>query len=293
MLERGYIRIPRALFDSAEWKERRVFSHFEAILWLYEQAAYTSGRSISLKGVAVTLQRGQLVTTIRFLADLWGWGKSTVSRFLHDLRDSNRDSICIEIGTINGTSATLITICNYDGNANEVIIYGTDCGTQNGTPSGTENGTIYVNKDFVIQLKKEHTHNLIELFTKSCASVHKERDQARALYEELASRGCFEKNGECYQIGIGMRLIGYMWSRFRNLQYRMIFPLTLHQANTICEKYAVEDVVKVLERMANTVDLEKQRKSVFHTLEQWLQTDFDRIKKSESNQKIYPAQWGS
>ena len=98
MLERGYIRIPRALFDSAEWKERRVFSHFEAILWLYEQAAYTSGRSINLKGIAITLQRGQLVTTIRFWADLWGWGKSTVSRFLHDLRDCARAGGCGAVG---------------------------------------------------------------------------------------------------------------------------------------------------------------------------------------------------
>lgn len=294
MLERGYIRIPRALFDSAEWREKRVYSHFEAILSLYEQAAYTQGRSVNLKGIIVTLNRGQLVTTIRLLADLWSWSKSTVSRFLHDLRDNNRDSICIEIGTINGTGATLITICNYDGNANEVVVYGTTNGRTNGTECGTTNGTaIYIeNKDYEIQYKKEHTHILIELFTKSCASVHKERNNTFALYTELANRGCFEKGGDCYQIGIGMRLIGYMWSRFKTLQSRMTFPLTLHQANTICEKYAIEDIVKVLERMANTVDLEKQRKSIYHTLEQWLLTDFDRKSKSETAKKhIYPATW--
>ena len=298
-MERGYIRIPRALFDSAEWRERRIFSRFEAILSLYEQAAYINNRTVYWKGYSIVLKRGQLVTTLRQLAELWSWSKSKVARFLRELSDSERDNVQIIIGsalgttngttsgTEYGTAATLVTICNYDGNADEVFI----CGTTSGTTSGTEYGTYIENKDIEIQIKKEHTHNLIELFTKSCASVHKERERARALYEELASRGCFDKGGECYQIGIGMRLIGYMWSRFRTLQYRMTFPLTLAQANTICDKYAVEDIVKVLERMANTVDLEKQRKSVFHTLEQWLQTDFSRLKKSELNQNVYPAKW--
>ena len=142
MLDRGYIRIPRLLFQSLEWKEKRVYSRFEAILSLYEQAAYTNGRFVNLKGYAVSLERGQLVTTIRLLADMWSWSKSKVLRFLHELRDSKRDTFRIKIETINGTSATLVTICNYDGNENEVVINGTNNGTQLETEFGTAKRTL-------------------------------------------------------------------------------------------------------------------------------------------------------
>ena len=290
MLDRGYIRIPRLLFQSAEWKERRVYSHFEAILSLYEQAAYTNGRFVNSRGYAVSLERGQLVTTIRLLADLWGWSKSKTSRFLLDLRDSNRDTFRIKIETINGTSATIVTICNYDGNEDEVVINGTQLGTQIGTECGTAIGTLYKGNKEVIQYQEENTHNLISKFVNSCASVHKNRETTYALYCELAGRRCFEAGGECYNIGLGMRLIGKMWERFSTLQRRMVFTLTLHQANTICEKFDAKDIMRVLERMANTVDLEKKRKSVYHTLNQWLIADFEVKKKSEQQkQHVYPG----
>lgn len=292
MLERGYIRIPRALFDSVEWKEEREYSRFEAILSLYEQAAYTKGRYVNLKGYGVTLDRGQLVTTIRTLADLWQWSKSKVSRFLHEMRDSKWDSFRIKVETINATGATLVTICNYDGNADEVILNEAGYGTENGTESGTTNGTLIYkeNKDIEIQYKKENTHKLIELFTKSCASVHSEREHTYAIFQELESRGCFNKDGDCYNIGLGMRLVGYMWRRFFTIQMRMSFPLTLYQANSICESFQTDDVVRVLERMANTVGLEKKRKSVYHTLRQWLIADFEVVRKQEEKRKhIYPS----
>lgn len=296
MLDRGYIRIPRALFDSAEWKEHREFSRFEAILSLYEQASYTNGRYVNLKGYGVTLDRGQLITTIRILADLWNWSKSKVSRFLHEMRDSKWDSFRIKVETINGTSATLVTICNYDGNADELRIAGTDVGTDVGTASGTTNGTpLYIeNKDIEIQIeiqyKEVNTHKLIELFTKSCACVHSEREHTYAIYRELESRGCFEKDRECYNIGLGMRLVGYVWRRFVTIQKRMAFPLTPYQANSICAVFDSDDVVRVLERMANTVGLEKKRKSVYHTLRQWLEADYEVVRKQKEKTKhIYPS----
>ena len=281
MLDKGYLRIPRLFFQSIEWKEKRVFSHFEAILSLYEQAAYTNERFVNIKGYEVSISRGQLVTTIRILAEQWNWSKSKVSRFLQNLQDTNRGSFRIEIEKIGGTIATLITICNYDGNEDAILI--------NGTASGTASGTLY-NKDIERKYKDINTHNLIELFTSSCARVHEERDKTELIYNELRSRGCFNLNGECFNIGKGMVLIGLMWGRFVTLQRRMIFPLTYHQANSICEKFNLEDIVRVLERMANSVDLEKKRKSVFHTLQQWLMADYDlKKKKEEANKHIYPG----
>lgn len=292
MLDKGYIRIPRKLFQSPEWKEKRVYSRFEAILSLYEQAAYTSGRFINLKGYAVSLERGQLVTTIRLLADIWGWSKSKVSRFLCELRDNSRDTFRINIETINGTSATLVTICNYDGNAAEVILSGTNGESIIGTAFETNFGTsIYKeSKDIEIQYEKENTHTLIESFIKSCARVHKERNTTHALFNELLKRGCFGQEGDCYKMGLGMLLIGNLWSRFVTLQKKMEFPMTLSQANDICSKFDFKDIMRVLERMANTVGIEKQRKSVYHTLKQWLLSDFEVKEKLKQNRKhIYPS----
>lgn len=291
MLDRGYIRIPRLLFQSDEWKEKRVYSRFEAILSLYEQATYINGRAVNSRGYTVSLERGQLVTTIRILAELWGWSKSKVSRFLQDMRNGKRDSFRINIETINGTSATLITICEYDGNENEVVVNGTINGTQCGTMFGTNNGTLYKeSKDIKESYREIDTHNLIYLFTNSCARVHAERETTYALYQELQSRGCFAKGGECYNLGFGMRLIGHMWERFYTLQMRMILPMTLQQATSLCDKYDHNDIARVLERMANTVGLEDKRKSVYHTLRQWLLSDYQYLdKQKKDNEHIYPG----
>lgn len=292
MLEKGYIRIPRLLFQSSEWKEKRVFSRFEAILSLYEQASYTNGRLIQSRGLSITLERGQLITTVRVLADLWCWSKSKVSRFLHELRDSKRDTFRINIDTINGTSATLVTICNYDGNATEVVINGTNVEGIVGAVSDANCGTLnnIVNKDIERKYSKINTHTLISLFTESCARVHEERSETEDIFNELRSRGCFSNGGDCYKIGLGMILIGQMWGRFITMQRRMTYPMTLHQANSICEQFQFADIIRVLERMANTVDLEKRRKSIYHTLRQWLLTDYELKKKSEDARRhIYPG----
>lgn len=65
---KGYLRIPRALFQTEEWQRPREFSRFEAILSLFEQASYVDGRQVQMARGVVTLQRGQLITTLRFLA---------------------------------------------------------------------------------------------------------------------------------------------------------------------------------------------------------------------------------
>ena len=128
------------------------------------------------------------------------------------------------------------------------------------------------------------------MFTNSCACVHEERETTYEIFQELYARKCFSPDGDCFNIGFGMRLIGVMWSRFYTLQKRMKFPMTLHQANAICEKFDHKDIIRVLERMANTVGLETKRKSVYHTLRQWLFADYEVVRKQkEKSSHIYPA----
>ncbi len=147
MVKRGYVKVPRSVFQSEEWMEKRSFSRFEAMMSLYEQAAYTDGRLVHVRGVDVLLRRGQTVVSIRGLADLWRWGISSEDRFLKKIRDEKRDDLRIDINTVSGTVCLIVTVCElYDYGDNStmcgtVLGRGTATGTEGDAVSGTATGT--------------------------------------------------------------------------------------------------------------------------------------------------------
>ena len=147
MVKRGYVKVPRSVFQSEEWMEKRSFSRFEAMISLYEQAAYTDGRLVHVRGVDVLLRRGQTVVSIRGLADLWRWGISSEDRFLKKIRDEKRDDLRIDINTVSGTVCLIVTVCElYDYGDNStmcgtVLGRGTATGTEGDAVSGTATGT--------------------------------------------------------------------------------------------------------------------------------------------------------
>lgn len=110
----GYVKVPRELFASDEWAEKRKFSRIEAQIDLLQSASYTDGRVIHCATGDVELKRGQLLTSMRYLADRWMWSTATVYRYLQTLRNAPRNSIRIQIETTVETGKTLITICDFD-----------------------------------------------------------------------------------------------------------------------------------------------------------------------------------
>ena len=110
----GYIKIPRDLFASAEWLTPRIFGKVDAQLDLLQLATYTEERIIRLKSGDVTLRRGQLLTTMRHLAERWGWSAASVHRFLSSLREVREGCIRLLIETTPSEGKTLITIVDYD-----------------------------------------------------------------------------------------------------------------------------------------------------------------------------------
>ena len=98
-----FIIVPRDLFRDEALDEGR-FSRREALLDLIQQANYTEGKEVRIKGGVVTLQRGQLVASVRFLALRWGWSTGRVAKVLEDFVREQR------LTRINST----ITILNYD-----------------------------------------------------------------------------------------------------------------------------------------------------------------------------------
>lgn len=110
----GYIKIPRDLFASEEWLTPRIFGKVDAQLDLLQMATYAEERIIHCKSGDVTLRRGQLLTTMRSLAERWGWSAASVYRFLSSLREWREGCIRIRIETTPTDGKTLVTIVDYD-----------------------------------------------------------------------------------------------------------------------------------------------------------------------------------
>lgn len=103
----GSVMISRALWDDPAFK-RQPLTEREAFIWLIMEARWRGGER-RIGHEVIELERGQLAASVRFIADAWGWPKSTVSRYLDRLVSRgmiNRDS--------SGTATGVLTLCNYD-----------------------------------------------------------------------------------------------------------------------------------------------------------------------------------
>lgn len=126
LMERGWQEHP--LFDGEPYSLR------DAWEWLIANACYKDVRR-QINGTFITLKRGQLSYSVRFLAEKFLWSKSKVDRFLKKLKTETM------IGTAVGTGQLIITICNYNDyqtldKNNETVI-----GTVDGTRAGHERDT--------------------------------------------------------------------------------------------------------------------------------------------------------
>lgn len=110
----GYVKLWRGWRDNDIF--RGEFSRADAWVWLIENAAWKETRA-RIKGDSVTLQRGELSFSQRFMAEKWGWSKSRVDRFIADLREEGMIETRAKIGATAGHNAgqgqSIITICNY------------------------------------------------------------------------------------------------------------------------------------------------------------------------------------
>jgi hypothetical protein len=130
MSARGSFRVQRDVFDlpvlSGEPFDRRA-----AWLWLLSEAAWDN-RIVERAGRSIKLMRGQLVHSLRFIADQWKWEYKRVDRFLEKLRNHGMIRLQSDMG------GTVVTVIDYD------RLQGEKAGQQrdsNGTVSGTMNGT--------------------------------------------------------------------------------------------------------------------------------------------------------
>ncbi|MBG1188804.1 DnaD domain-containing protein [Staphylococcus aureus] len=103
----GWISIDRSIQNHWLFKEKRTFSKFEAWIYLLMEANHSEAK-VSIGNQIVTVERGQRLTSILTLSDLFNWSRFKVKTFL-DLLESDG---MLEVKTT--SKYTLITIVNYD-----------------------------------------------------------------------------------------------------------------------------------------------------------------------------------
>ena len=102
----GTINIARDLWDDAAFQDEP-FSEREAWVWLIAEASWKP-RERRVGKVVVSLSRGQLAHSTRYLADIWKWSHAKVRRLLDRLERRNM------IRREPGTGVTVISIIKYD-----------------------------------------------------------------------------------------------------------------------------------------------------------------------------------
>ena len=140
----GFVSIERSLFDHWIWKGNEPFDKRSAWVDLIGMAAYRDHAGKDDKGNMTVIRRGEIHTSMLYLADRWKWDRRKVKRFLQCLA---MDGMLSFNSTTNGTKGgTTITLENYDFYQRKRTTDGTHDGTPDGTYHGTPDGT-YQNKD--------------------------------------------------------------------------------------------------------------------------------------------------
>ena len=103
----SYYRMARGWMEHPMFGRPQPLCRQAAWAWCIEHACWKN-RRVNIKGKTLTLRRGQLVASQRYLAKAWRWSRPKVERYLCVLRAEQ----AIETGTEAGE--TILTICNYE-----------------------------------------------------------------------------------------------------------------------------------------------------------------------------------
>ena len=86
MAEKGFIKLSRKFFDNVLWNEKRNYSKAEAWIDLLQMARFDiKPEKVMVKMNLITINRGELRASQRFLSVRWSWSLGKVNRFLNVL----------------------------------------------------------------------------------------------------------------------------------------------------------------------------------------------------------------
>jgi hypothetical protein len=147
-MKSNFVKIPQCVFSSDIWKERRIFSKFEALADMYQSADFKSR---------------ELTASFRSLADRWGWCIGKVQWFISTL-----------------SRGGYITV-RTDGKITKIIVSDTPTDTPNDTPNDTPTDTIsraYKNDNILSCLNNDS----------SLRSESKDKENISSLRSEIKKR---------------------------------------------------------------------------------------------------------
>ena len=129
MAAKNWLKIDTSVLEGDVWGEK--FSKVEAYIYLVKTARWQKNET---EKNGIIFGTGQLVTSYRELADIWGWKRSSVERFCKSLIE--RKIIEIESDKKSKTYSC-VTIVNMKCETTIEHKWDTS-GTPNGTPNGTQ-----------------------------------------------------------------------------------------------------------------------------------------------------------
>lgn len=102
----GSVRIARSLFDDAAFKDEPMTER-EAFIWMIMEASFKA-RERRVGSVSVSLERGQMAASTRFMATAWRWSEARVRRYLERLKNRRMVTCKTDAGI------TVVTVCKYE-----------------------------------------------------------------------------------------------------------------------------------------------------------------------------------
>jgi hypothetical protein len=139
MSDRGVFAVDRRIFDHPVFA-LEPFTEREAWIWMIGAAAWKPQR-VRVGHHVISLERGQLAFSTRFLATKFKWSHGKIIRFLKRLETETM------VSTLATRETTQITICNYNKYA-----FGRNTGD---TQTETQNDTLAVHSRYKEEERKE------------------------------------------------------------------------------------------------------------------------------------------
>jgi hypothetical protein len=153
MSNNGYIKLNRKFFENVYWLQKRTFSLSEAWLDLIQMARFDAGPTFKIlpNGRQITIERGEVHASLRFLSSRWGWSVEKTLRYVNNHIEKQE----IERRTEQGES--VIKLCNYD---NYNPLSNTDPNTRSNTHPNTGRTPTRTNNN---KEKKEKKRNNLRI----------------------------------------------------------------------------------------------------------------------------------
>ena len=103
----GWIKLYRQINSNPVLKKSRVYSNFEAFIWLLLKANYNDAKVV-IGSTIYKLKQGQMITSQKKLCKQFGWGNSRLKTFLKLLKNDGM------INVSSNKQLTKITLLNWD-----------------------------------------------------------------------------------------------------------------------------------------------------------------------------------